>query len=258
MAEPVNRTILLLDIEKFGRRDDVEQAYMRRMLHSVVEKTLTAAGAEPTAQHREDRGDAVMVLISPEVPKGRLLQTLLRETPDLLRAKNRITAQSAQMRLRIVLDAGEVALDPHPGTLGGAVGHDLNQAFRLLDSDALRTALDETDSPSVLCVSADVYGNTVRHGHRGLDPREFHAISVTGKEGPLAAWVHAPAAVVGRHTPGERPNGQARALTGGSADFVPKGHWSGSLVMGDQHGVSGGQVTGDVVQGNKIVGGDAR
>ena len=32
MADPVFRTILLFDIEQFGSRDDVEQAFLRRIL----------------------------------------------------------------------------------------------------------------------------------------------------------------------------------------------------------------------------------
>ena len=31
-TDPVSRTILLLDIERFSDRDDGEQAYLRRML----------------------------------------------------------------------------------------------------------------------------------------------------------------------------------------------------------------------------------
>ncbi|MEU9134228.1 hypothetical protein AB0D08_40230, partial [Kitasatospora sp. NPDC048540] len=107
MTEPVNRTILLFDIEKFGRRDDVEQAFMRRMLYTILQETLRSAGVEQTDQRVEDRGDSVMVLISPTVPKVPLLRALLTETPALLRSNNRLASSSAQVRLRAVLAAGE-------------------------------------------------------------------------------------------------------------------------------------------------------
>lgn len=62
------------------------------------------------------------------------------------------------MRLRIVLASGEVAHDPQGSTVGGLVGHDLNQACRLLDADVLREALRQRETADcVLCVSAPVY-----------------------------------------------------------------------------------------------------
>ncbi|MFH8985238.1 nucleotidyl cyclase domain-containing protein [Streptomyces varsoviensis] len=266
MTEPVNRTILLFDIEKFGQRDDVEQTFMRRMLHTVVEDTLTAAGVEPTAQHREDRGDCVMALISPEIAKPRLLRALLTQTPTLLHANNRLAAASAQVRLRIVVASGEVALHPQPGTLGGAVGHDLNQAFRLLDADPLRAALRERSEQSVLCVSDSVYQGVVRHGHPGLRPEEFHEISVRTKEGSLTGWLCGPVPPEHARPQQEPPRAAATeaAMTGAAAAGTPgpgsgatfafnggSPSFGGGLVGGDQHGVSGGQVTGDVVMGGK-------
>lgn len=130
LTEPVNRTILLLDIEDFSRRGDVVQACLRRELHNVVEDTLAEAGVERNMQYREDRGDGLIVLVSADIPKTVLLRALLTTTPDALCQYNRLASSSAQMRLRMVLAAGEVAFDPKQGTVGGLVGHDLNQSCR--------------------------------------------------------------------------------------------------------------------------------
>ncbi|MFF8771509.1 hypothetical protein [Kitasatospora sp. NPDC015120] len=266
MTEPVNHTILLLDIEKFGTRDDVEQAFMRRMLYSVLHQTLRSAGVEPTEQRLEDRGDAVMALITPVVPKARLLHALIAETPSLLHANNRLAAASAQVRLRMVLASGEVAVQELGGALGGAVGWDLNQAFRLLDSDALRAALAHRDGPCVLAVSDAVHQGIVRHGHLGLPREAFHPVTVAGKEGEFTAWLHgtpapaatraAPAGIPPAGGPAGRPPaedlGRAPAafhFLGGSPTF------GGSLIAGDQHIVSGGRVDGDINTGNTLGGG---
>ena len=191
MREPVNRTILLFDIERFSRRDDVVQAVLRRTFHKIVDQTLEAAGVEATQQYREDRGDGLIVLLSGDVAKTVLLRSLLTTTPELLHEHNLLASDSAQMRLRIVLAAGEVAHDPHAGTTGGLVGHDLNQACRLLDADVLRSALAERrDEHCVLAVSAPVYEGVVRHGHRGVRPELFRRADVTVKDGVLPAWIH--------------------------------------------------------------------
>ncbi|WP_275461729.1 hypothetical protein [Streptomyces noursei] len=271
LTEPVNRTILLLDIEDFSRRADVVQACLRRELHNVVEDTLAEAGVERNMQYREDRGDGLIVLISADIPKTVLLRALLTTTPDALCQYNRLASSSAQMRLRMILAAGEVAFDRKEGTVGGLVGHDLNQSCRLLDADVLREVLAQRDADCVLGVSSPVYEGVVRHGHRGLRPEEFHHATVSVKKGRLDLWLHGPLPHVATvPAPVSRPGGRggrgahddaagqtsaapasvpartgtAFAFNGGSVSV------GGSQVNGDQTGVSGGHVTGDVVMGS--------
>ncbi|MGA4850647.1 hypothetical protein ACOBQB_32060 [Streptomyces sp. G5(2025)] len=234
MSEPVNRTILLFDIEKFGTRDDVEQAFLRRLLYDVADGSLNAAGVSETARLRTDRGDAVVELIDANVPVSTLVKALLTETPMLLHAKNRLIARSTRMRLRIVLAAGYVALDEK-----GWVGSDLNHAFRLLDADPLREALKCADGSSVLCVSDSVYQGVVRHGHHGLRPEEFHQVTVQAKEGPTSAWLHqVPSA--GRNAGGTpRPGSPASGSSFTGVSGNPQ-------IMGSQYGVAGGDVNGNL------------
>ena len=111
MTDPVYRTILLFDIEQYGSRDNVEQAFLRRVLYDVVDATLLSAAVDETARLRADRGDSVMELIDTATPVPVLVKTLLTETPALLHNKNRLLATSARMRLRIVLSSGYVAVD---------------------------------------------------------------------------------------------------------------------------------------------------
>ncbi|NUS15946.1 MAG: hypothetical protein HOY69_31860 [Streptomyces sp.] len=267
LAEPVNRTILLLDIESFSSRDNVEQTFLRRGLHSVVEDTLAAAGVERNQQYREDRGDGLIILISADIPKAALLRSLLTTTPDALRDYNRLAAGSAQMRLRSVLASGEVARDERAGTVGGLVGHDLNQACRLLDAEVLRQALDQRTTSCVLCVSEPVYEGVVRHGHRGLRPEEFHHVRASVKKDRLSGWLHGPLPLGADSATPETPGAEvpAEASSGvsartpartrarqGTTVTVNGGSLSvgGSIVGGNQTGVSGGNVAGDVVMGS--------
>ncbi|MCX4972145.1 hypothetical protein [Streptomyces sp. NBC_00620] len=246
MTGPVYRTILLFDIEKYGSHDDVEQAFLRRMLYDVVDATLMAADVDETARLRADRGDSVMELIDTQVPVPTLVKTLLAETPALLHNKNRLMATGAQMRLRIVLSSGYVAVDE----LNGWVGSDLNHACRLLDANPLRNALKQREGDCVLCVSDGVYQGVVRHGPLGVRPKEFQQITVETKEGPTVAWLHG-LAREGTHR-SEEPNGPdgvqepAVASPGLPPVNLNGASFGGSYVAGDQHGVSGGQVRGDV------------
>ncbi|MFE3210370.1 hypothetical protein ACFXI8_19770 [Streptomyces niveus] len=257
MTDPVNRTILLLDIERYSDRDDVEQAYLRRMLYDITDRTLTVAGVDETSRQRADRGDSVMELIEASSSVPALLRTLLTEVPAQLRTVNRMTSSSAQIRLRGVLASGYVAIDERDGW----VGSDLNHACRLLDATVLRAALRERGDGFALCVSDSVYQGIVRHDHYGVPAAEFHRVELDSKNGTLTAYLHGPVPRV----PGTAASGPAAPARAGAAApdtaSTPPGasyHFSGgsqsfggSLVNGDQNILSGGTVTGDVVLGTK-------
>ncbi|MEU0926183.1 MULTISPECIES: hypothetical protein [Streptomyces violaceusniger group] len=275
MTHPVNRTILLFDIERYSDRDDVEQAYLRRMLYDIADRTLAAAGVEETKRLRADRGDSVMELIDADASPIALLRSLLTEAPAQLRTVNRMASSSAQIRLRSVLATGFVAIDGQ----GGWVGSDLNHACRLLDAKLLRAALRERTDDFALCVSESIHQGIVRHGHPGIAPEEFHPVTLESKNGPLGAWLHGPlpktappdAAPTADPAPGQdaaapaaREPAGAQAPAAGPASQGPGAtfHFSGgtpsfggSLVAGDQHGVSGGTVHGDVHLGGTDQGG---
>ncbi|WP_367046130.1 hypothetical protein [Streptomyces sp. Je 1-332] len=186
---PVSRTLLLLDIAQYSDRDDVEQRHLRRTLYGIVDRVLTASGIDETQHQRADRGDSVMELIAAEASLIALLRTLLTEVPVQLRAVNRMTASSAQIRLRVVLSTGHVAVDE----LDGWIGSDLNRACRLLDAEFLRTASRERDDGFALCVSDSVYDGTVRPGHSGISLEDFHRVAFDSKDGPSTAWLTGPA-----------------------------------------------------------------
>ncbi|WP_380790858.1 hypothetical protein ACFE3N_11340 [Streptomyces albidoflavus] len=294
MNDPVNRTMLLVDIEKFSDRDDVEQAFLRRMLYDVVDRTMERAGIDETLRLRADQGDSVMEFIDPNVPVPQVLRSVISELPAQLKAVNRMASSAAQMRLRAVVASGFIALDER----GIWVGSDLNHACRLLDADLLRAALRERPGDVALCVSQSVWTGIVRHHHLGIPAEEFHEVTLASKNGPLPAWLLGPVPASGQAavTPGaagpapapapgasgERPGPaggtEAGPSGGGSASTSapapapapapaaqpPAGiHFTGGapvfgggLVMGNQHGVSGGRVDGDVVLGS--VGGPPR
>ncbi|MFF1479337.1 hypothetical protein ACFVYD_17550 [Streptomyces sp. NPDC058301] len=259
MAEPSNKTILLMDMEGSGRLRDSEQAVIHRMLYRVLHETLSAAAIEPTEYHSEDRGDGVFVLIDPAVPKPALLRALLTATPEQLVSTNRLAAEGARIRLRIVVHTGEVALDEF-----GAVGADLVHAFRLLDAPALRKELVATSEPSVLCVSNAVYQGVVRHAHPGVRPEHFHPLTVDSKEGAtLTGWYHD---ISRRHTDttgSEQPAAESTSssIPAQAAAPVPRSEHSADAAPAPAlHTRTGNfffgtaSIAGDAIAGDKHVG----
>lgn len=318
MNDPVSRTILLLDIERFSDRDDVEQAYLRRMLYDITDRALESAGIDETRRLRADRGDSVMELIDANAPVTALLRALLVDVPAQLRVVNRMASSSAQIRLRGVVATGYVAVDEHDGW----VGTDLNNACRLLDAQLLRAALRERPHDFALIVSDALYTGVVRHDHPGIPADEFHPVGVDTKNGPMRAWLHGPLpsgtsgtadqdhrgtgageapggsgdrpapqtpqpartaqaaqtaqtaqtssappsppapeatdateATAAPRVPAQAGSPESRPAPGPVFNFNGAVNIGGSVVAGDQHGVSGGQVTGDVNLGGHT-GGD--
>ncbi|MFI8363000.1 hypothetical protein ACIGD1_22845 [Streptomyces sp. NPDC085612] len=231
--QPLFRTLLLIDTERFSDRDDVQQGYLRRMLFGIVDRVLLSAGADPSLRLRADRGDAVMELIDPSVPLTGLLRALLRDAPGELQAVNRLAASSAQLRLRAVLATGFVQIDEFDGW----VGTDLNNACRLLDGDPLRAALRERQDDYALCVSETVHSGIVVHGHQGIPKDDFHAITVPTKNGPMSAWLHGP-------LPASQP---APRRDPAVPPALPSP--SGLDFRGTNHGLVANQVQGDITFG---------
>jgi hypothetical protein len=132
-----------------------------------------------------DRGDGAVALIHPvdAVPKTVLLDTVVPELAALLAEHNTHHPEHA-FRLRVVVSAGEVTYDRK-----GVFGEALDVAFRLLEADAVKKMLVETDDSMVLVVSEEIHCSVVRHGYEGIDVDSYVRVcagEVSGRE--RAGW----------------------------------------------------------------------
>ncbi|MFD6914256.1 hypothetical protein ACWCYZ_06250 [Streptomyces virginiae] len=241
--QPLFRHLVLIDTERYSDRDDVQQAYLRRMLFGIVDRVLMSAGADQSLRRRADRGDAVMELIDPAVPLTDLLRALLRDAPAELHAVNRLAAGSAQLRLRAILATGYVHIDEFDGW----VGTDLNNACRLLDGDPLRAALRERPDDYALCVSESVHTGIVAHGHLGIPSDEFHRITVPSKNGPLNAWLHGPIPTATPAAPSSDPRPAPRP----TVPQPPAASPTGLDFRGTNNGVVANRVEGGITFGDR-------
>lgn len=187
--QPVHRNILAVDIEGFGRqdRDDPDRIGMREALFAVLAEGLELAGIERGQWEQSDLGDGILVLISPEVSKVRLIDPLIGELTAALQRCNEGAGEAARMRLRAVVHAGEVVR--HKETY---VGNDLNYAFRLLDSATLRRCLAAATTDLALMVSDPIYQSVVRHGWGRIRVTSYRQVLVTSKDVRAHAWVQVP------------------------------------------------------------------
>ena len=199
---PHYRAILALDIESSTSRPNSVKAELRSKTYELFEVALRRAGI--STSHRDkfiDRGDGILALIHPvdQVPKALLLNRAIPVLNRLLADYNaslpRLSRPERQLRIRVVIHAGEVHYDAN-----GCFGEALDVAFRLLDAVRVKRALRETADPLILVISGDIYNSVVRHGYDGIDQQTFHPlvrVHVAGKRFP--GWIHLPEQVTEYH-----------------------------------------------------------
>ncbi len=191
MARPcraVHRTVLVVDVERFGdeRRTDPHRLAIRAGLYSALRRALKEIGFPLTACDHEDRGDGVLVLIPPKVPKSLIVETLPEALTTAIDDHNRTHLPEECFRLRMALHAGEIAYDDY-GFAAGA----LNLTFRLVNAPPLKAALAASDDVLALIVSSWFFTEVVRHSNptrRGT----YHSVTVDVKETTATGWIYLP------------------------------------------------------------------
>ncbi|GLZ35168.1 hypothetical protein Lesp02_73550 [Lentzea sp. NBRC 105346] len=190
----MHRAILIVDVEGFSdrRRTHSHQMAVRDGMYRVLREAFSRSRIPWDDCYREDRGDGVLILVPPEVPKSLLTGPLPGAIVAGLRRHNAVSCPEARMRLRLAVHAGEVLQDD-TGVVGSAVIH----AFRLSDVRALKSAL--AGSPGVLAVVVSdwIYHEVVRH-NPAIMPDDYREIQVAEKEARATAWIHIPDHPAGR------------------------------------------------------------
>ncbi|WP_308014120.1 adenylate/guanylate cyclase [Streptantibioticus parmotrematis] len=179
---PRHALVLVTDVEAFSPRSDVEQMRVREDLYRELR---AAFGPQAWRACRcEDRGDGVLVVVPPGVPKAAVFGEALPALDAALACRRR---GDPTLRLRVAAHAGDVRFDGH-----GMGGHAVNHAFRLAQSEPLRAALARARGDSALLVSDALHETLAHDGHPGVDPAAFHPVDVEVKETRARGWLHVP------------------------------------------------------------------
>ncbi|HEY6492835.1 MAG TPA: hypothetical protein VIZ43_06140 [Trebonia sp.] len=237
--DPVPRSLVGVDIEGFGRRGDLDHLDLRKALRNVCAEAFAQINVHEV--HQEDRGDALLIVVGPDVPKPRLVSDLVRELGTALRRFNSRLLPQARMRLRVALHNGEVLFDDD-----GLAGETVVALMRLLDAQELREALAIAPDDLAVIVSDRMHHDAVVQRHRGIDPAEFREVRVSLKEFSEPAWIRVPGRPDGGVRPTDSPD-SARPATGAAASTRTRGGVSftgpaifhGPMSFGDGDAVGG-------------------
>ena len=184
----VHRTIVVLDVERFGdpRRTNPHQLAVREGLYRSVGEAFREAKLPWVPDTHEDRGDGILILLPPEVPKSLLVELLPSELVAMLAAHNREHPDEAAIRLRMSLHAGEVLYDQY-----GVTGQAVNWAFRLVDAKLLKAALAASSGVLAIIASSWFFDEVIRHAAPGI-PASYRRVLVRAKDGTQRGWICLP------------------------------------------------------------------
>jgi tetratricopeptide (TPR) repeat protein len=189
MNSAIHRSILCVDVEHFSdpRRTDLDQTTVRAGLYWAFEAALHAAEVRLNDDfHLEDRGDGLLALIPPEVPKSRLVTDFPQALVAALELHNERNRPPARIRVRMSLHAGEIRHDQH-----GVIGRPIIEAFRLLDAGAVKSALRDSTGALVIVASNWFFSEVIRH-EPAAAPDAYRRVPIAVKETRTTAWVCLP------------------------------------------------------------------
>lgn len=189
----VHRSIVVVDIVK--STDPIRLNGDKVVIRDAMYDSLGGAFRWPDwlRCYHEDRGDGVLVLVPPRVPKDWLVTNLPERLETALVRHNACVveqdprrAAATQVRLRVAVNAGEITFDRH-----GVVGAAIDETFRLAEAPQLKAAVDNSPGVCGLIVSDWFYQAVVRH-QPDARPDSYQHIDCRVKQTSLSAWMRVP------------------------------------------------------------------
>ena len=193
----VHRAIVVVDIVE--STNPIRRNGDRVIIRDAMYESLSGAFKwhDWMACYHEDRGDGVLLLVPPGVPKDWLVTNLPERLEAALARHNAAQqdparAAATQFRLRVAINAGEVTFDRH-----GVVGAAIDYTFRLAEAPPLKTAFADSPDVCALIVSDWFYNDVVFH-HSDARPDSYQHIDCRVKQTPVSAWMRVPVPMLAR------------------------------------------------------------
>jgi CRP-like cAMP-binding protein len=186
-----NCTIVRTDIVEYGAFERNAEA------HKIIKKALLAMtqlalGSAWETCRCEDRGDGLLVIVSPEVPTAQVIERLVSVLPHQLKRHNVTYSAASRIQLRLAVEVG-----PIEDTEVGVTGRSIIGVSRMLEAHAFKRAITVQGAILGVIVSPYVYETHIKPDGSFLDPADFIEIPVRVKEAQTSAWMQ----LIGRAVP---------------------------------------------------------
>lgn len=187
----LNGVIIAVDINGFAQddRSDIDRKVLRDVLNNVLMVALRDSGIKKKVIQAKDTGDGLLCLPPQDASKKNIVTHFIPSLIKSLTQHNSTAPSNQKIKLRVVLHSGEYIKDQNVLAGKGYVGHELNMAFRLLDSDILRIAITKTtnNKPVRILVSENFYKSIIIQQLPNQKHR-FKKCKAKTKDRELEAW----------------------------------------------------------------------
>jgi hypothetical protein len=196
-VDTVNQTIVVADIAGFGSepRTTLNFKALQDGMYKSLKHGFAQAGISWDDCYCQKTGDGALILAPAEVAKGAFAGVFLTTLADALRAYNETHPVTEQIKLRLVLHAGEITHGDH-GPIGPAIIH----AHRLLAAQPLKDVLASSPGPLAVIVSNWFLEEVVRQRSE-YESKAYRKVVVEVKETTTLGWIRVP----GHELPHELP-----------------------------------------------------
>ncbi|HET9139010.1 hypothetical protein [Actinophytocola sp.] len=167
-------------------RTAADHAEMHKGMYQVLSKAFAESAIPWRSCERHDRGDGVLILIPPSVPKIRLVDRLPNRLVAGLHRFNDLHSVKTAIQLRVALHAGDVRTTRH-----GADSPAINFAARIVDAAAAKSAL-RGSAGVVAYIASDSFYREVILQDPAAFPAAYRRIPVEVKNLKAEAWLRLP------------------------------------------------------------------
>ncbi|MFD5696502.1 hypothetical protein [Streptomyces lasiicapitis] len=181
---------MAVDLRRYSRHTYTEQADAQARLRLVVEHALRRARILRVRAQQQLQGDGRLVVFPARTDLFRAVPELVLGLRDGLYEANRVPGAFGRMRMRAALGQGAISRAD-----SGYLGDCVVLVSRLVDSDALRNALERSDSSDLaLAISNELYRDVIMQQAHGLPASDFRQTEVVTEKKEFAtnAWLYVP------------------------------------------------------------------
>jgi len=176
-------TIIYTDVVGFAgdMRNDLDRLVVRQVTGDITRAALDPFRHSCTFG---DRGDGLLIVVTPNIPTTVVLERLLTVLPTELERHNRGGRTAVRVQLRAAISVGPVVQD---GT--GVNGEAIIFAARMLEEEAFKSAIADSHSVLGLITSDFVYETAIKHAEYPVDRANYVPVRVQVKESRMSAWM---------------------------------------------------------------------
>lgn len=176
-----------VDAKGYSKRAAKGQYELQHDLLGMLDAAAFDAGLDRMKWALQPQGDGELAVLPGDQDERLVVDAFVRHLDAQLTAFNEDRLPDARLRLRIAMHHG-VAVDAPNGYSGPAPVH----VSRLLDSAALREALEESGANLVLALSESFYEELVLSRLTSLRQEDFRPLEIDEAKFQGRAWVHVP------------------------------------------------------------------